>query len=136
MEFFILLAKYMARARFCQQSSKKLMREWKLEAIGFDGKDFLNQVVAFEKEIEPLELLDVCQSVEVDMGRVKHEAVYDSAGRRVYENRIIDIDILTAGNVKVRSRRLTLPHPQCWQRPYISELVATMNEETKNKYKI
>lgn len=127
-----------ARRMLAQRLGVKLECSQMLEteAIGFDGKDFLNQVVAFEKEIEPLELLDVCQSVEVDMGRVKHEAVYDSAGRRVYENRIIDIDILTAGNVKVRSRRLTLPHPQCWQRPYISELVATMNEETKNKYKI
>lgn len=106
------------------------------EAIGFDGEDFLNQVVAFESQVNPYELLDICQEIEVEMGRRKHEACYDAEGKRIYENRIIDIDILTAGDAAIHTRRLTLPHPQCLQRPYVAELVATMEEEIIKQYKI
>lgn len=106
------------------------------EAIGFDGEDFLNQVVAFESAADPYELLDICQAVEQQMGRSKHEARWDAQGRRIYENRIIDIDILTAGDAVMHTKRLTLPHPQCRQRPYVAALVATMEEEIIKQYKI
>lgn len=105
-------------------------------AIGFDGGDFLNQVVAFECGAQPLEILDTCQEIEAAMGRAKHSARYDATGGRIYEDRIIDIDILTADGVSVNTERLTLPHPQCRLRPYVAELVGTMEQEIINKYKI
>lgn len=95
-------------------------------ALGFEGPEFLNQVVAFDKEIAPLALLDTCQRIEQELGRKAHPARYNAAGERIYEDRVIDIDILTMGAVKLATDRLRLPHPQCWERPYIAQLVAMM----------
>lgn len=106
------------------------------EAVGFDGEEFLNQALAFESDIEPMELLRLCQEIEVEMGRARHSAQYDAEGRRIYHNRLIDIDILTYGELRCSSTRLTLPHPQCYERPYVAALMATFDEEILKFYKI
>ena len=93
------------------------------KAVGFDGPDFLNQVVAFQGEIEPEALLDVCQEVEREMGRERHEAEFDAQGRRVYHDRVIDVDILLFNDRKISTPRLTVPHPQVEERPFIRELL-------------
>lgn len=93
------------------------------KAVGFDGPDFLNQVVAFQGEIEPEALFDVCQGVEREMGRERHEAEFDAQGRRVYHDRVIDVDILLFNDRKISTPRLTVPHPQVEERPFIRELL-------------
>ena len=105
-------------------------------AIGFDGADFLNQVVAFPCRLSPKAVLYACQQIEVEMGRHLHKPRYDAAGARIYENRIIDIDILTCGDCHFFTQELTLPHPQCYSRPYVAQLVATMDEKIQKEYKI
>lgn len=96
------------------------------EAVGFSGGDFLNQIVAFEKDIRPLDLLDLCQNTEISLGRPRHEAVYDKEGKRIYSDRIIDIDILMFNDLQLESERLTLPHPQVEERPFVKEILKTM----------
>lgn len=96
------------------------------KAVGFDGGDFLNQIVAFEKDIRPLELLDLCQDTEVALGRPRHEALYDKDGKRLYTDRIIDIDILMFNDLHIVSDRLVLPHPQVEERPFVKEILKTM----------
>lgn len=93
------------------------------QAVGFDGPDFLNQVVGFEADIEPLALLDICQDIERRMGRPAHSAEWGSDGRRVYRSRIIDIDILLFNDLKINTERLTVPHPQIASRPFVKELL-------------
>lgn len=93
------------------------------EAVGFDGPPFLNQVLCFESDIAPEALLDLCQEVEVQLGRPAHEARFDAEGRRVYGSRTIDIDILSMGDLQLRTERLVLPHPQVVERPYVQELL-------------
>ena len=96
------------------------------EAIGFDGPPFLNQAVCFESTIAPEALLDLCQDIEVQLGRPRHEAQYDAAGRRLFSNRTIDIDILTFHDQEIHTDRLTVPHPQLWERPYVQALLDEM----------
>lgn len=93
------------------------------KAVGFDGPDFLNQVVAFQSEVGPEELLDICQGVEKEMGRDPHEAEYDAQGRRVYHDRVIDVDILLFNDRKISTPRLAIPHPQVEERTFIQELL-------------
>lgn len=93
------------------------------EAVGFEGPDFLNQVVAFQSGMEPEELLDICQGVEKAMGRGEHQAEFDTQGRRIYHDRVIDIDILLFNDRKISTPRLTVPHPQVEERPFIRELL-------------
>ena len=94
------------------------------EALGFDGPPFLNQAVCFESDITPEALLDLCQDIEERLGRPRHTAQYDSVtGRRVFSNRTIDIDILRFNDLEIHTDRLDIPHPQCWERPYVQELL-------------
>ena len=93
------------------------------EALGFDGPAFLNQAVCFESDIAPEALLDLCQDIEVRLGRPRHEAQYDAQGRRVFSNRTIDIDILKYNDLEIHTDRLVIPHPQLWERPYVQELL-------------
>ena len=94
------------------------------EAVGFDGAPFLNQAVCFESDIEPEALLDLCQDIEAQLGRPRHEAQFDSeTGRRIYANRTIDIDILRFNDREIHTDRLTVPHPQLWERPYVQALL-------------
>ena len=127
-----------AREKLSQQLGVRLIESpvMATAAIGFNGAEFLNQVVAFEKEIKSLTLLNQCQQIEREMGRAAHEPQFDAAGERIYENRVIDIDLLTCGGVRIKTRRLTLPHPQCWERPYIAQLVAQLPEEIQKQYRI
>ena len=94
------------------------------EAVGFDGAPFLNQAVCFESDIEPEALLDLCQDIEAQLGRPHHEAQFDPVtGRRIYADRTIDIDILRFNDREIHTDRLTVPHPQLWERPYVQELL-------------
>ena len=93
------------------------------EAVGFEGPAFLNQAVGFESDIAPEALLDLCQEIEVKLGRPAHEAEYDAAGRRIFHDRTIDIDILLFNGQEIHTDRLDIPHPQLWERPYVKELL-------------
>ena len=97
------------------------------EAIGFDGPAFLNQAVAFDGDFEPYDLLHRCQGIEAAMGRKPHKASFDSEGRRIYAPRIIDIDILHLNGVVMDEPDLTIPHKQVFQRPFVNELLKTIN---------
>ncbi len=99
------------------------------EAVGFEAPFFLNQIVVFEKpEITPRKLLNICKKIEIEMGRKEHKAEYDAEGRRIYRNRIIDIDILAFGDVRCDTKSLILPHPQIWSRPFVMEIAALLPE--------
>ena len=93
------------------------------EAVGFDGQPFLNQAVAFESDIEPEALLDLCQEVERALGRPEHGVERDAQGRRIYHDRTIDIDILMFNGREIHTDRLDIPHPQVWERPYVKEIL-------------
>ena len=93
------------------------------EAFGFDGPAFLNQAVAFDCDFEPYDLLHRCQAVEVAMGRKPHKACYDADGRRIYEPRIIDIDILHLNGLVMDEPDLTIPHKQVFQRPFVNRIL-------------
>ena len=93
------------------------------EAVGFEGPAFLNQAVCFESEIAPEALLDLCQDIEVQLGRPRHTAQYGTDGKRIFSNRTMDIDILRYNDQEIHTDRLTIPHPQLWERPYVKELL-------------
>ena len=93
------------------------------EAVGFDGAPFLNQAVCFESDIAPEALLDLCQDIEVRLGRPRHVPEYDAAGQRIFHDRTMDIDILKYNDLEIHTDRLVIPHPQIWERPYVQELL-------------
>jgi 2-amino-4-hydroxy-6-hydroxymethyldihydropteridine diphosphokinase len=78
-----------------------------------DQADFLNACLRIETELGPEELLDVCKSVERELGR--------APGRRRHGPRPIDVDVLLLGELEWRSKRLTLPHPEVTSRRFVLE---------------
>ena len=78
-----------------------------------DQPDFLNAVVEIETSLGPHELLDLCKSVEAELGR-------ESGGVR-HGPRPIDVDLLLLGDLRVDDDRLTLPHPEITSRRFVLE---------------
>lgn len=85
------------------------------EPCGFVSDNrFLNMCVAVTSELSPLELLDATQEVERIMGR-KTKSVNGE-----YHDRIIDIDIIEYNDVRMKTPRLTLPHPRAYERDFVT----------------
>lgn len=95
------------------------------KACGFDGPDFLNCIVTFETATDPYSLLEKCKSIERKMGRTD-KPEFDAQNKRIYRDRIIDIDILRYGNLEIDTQDLKIPHPQIETREYIKELLLNL----------
>jgi len=70
-------------------------------AVGFDGPDFLNLVVALATDAAPLEVLDEIERIHALAGR--------SRGPDKYSSRPLDIDLLLYGDTVDPSAPLRLP---------------------------
>jgi 2-amino-4-hydroxy-6-hydroxymethyldihydropteridine diphosphokinase len=75
-----------------------------------DQRDFLNAALSLDTELDPLELLAGCKSIELELGR--------TAGPR-HGPRAIDVDLLLLGDVVLDSDRLRLPHPELCSRRFV-----------------
>ncbi len=82
--------------------------------MGFESDNqFVNAVVLIDTELEPLVLLHRLQAIEKAMGR-EHKSVDG-----IYQDRIIDIDILLYGNYTIETDELTIPHPHIFARDFV-----------------
>lgn len=85
------------------------------EPWGFDGVNtFLNVGVMLESDMEPLEMLHHCQAIERKLGSKSHR---DSEGN--YVDRLVDIDIILAGDLVINTPELTVPHPRMHERDFV-----------------
>ena len=72
---------------------------------------FLNAVLTGYTPLEPLAMLDELLAMEKRLGRVRR-------GIR-NEARVIDLDLILHGAARMRTRRLTLPHPRAHEREFV-----------------
>lgn len=93
---------------------------------GFSGPKFLNAAVMYRifrqpvpAEKQALDLLDIVKSIEAKMGREGDPKFDPETGERIYENRIIDIDILFFGEERIDTPRLTVPHKLIAERDFV-----------------
>lgn len=95
-------------------------------AWGFEGPDFLNLCVLYRlprkgtPQEHATEILRQVKAIEKALGR-KEEALFDADGKRVYQNRPIDIDILFYGAESIHTDELTIPHPLIGQRDFVKK---------------
>lgn len=86
------------------------------EPWGFDSPHrFTNGVIAVSTRLSPMELLDITQEIERDLGRKEKHRIGEA-----YQDRIIDIDILTYDHLCIENERLTLPHPHMLERDFVT----------------
>ena len=95
------------------------------EACGFDGPPFLNAAVVYASARKPQTILQICKQIERSMGRTDGPE-YAPDGSRVYHDRIIDIDILLYGDLRLNTPTLVIPHPQVGTRAFVGEMLAQL----------
>ena len=82
------------------------------EPVGGPEQDqFLNMVCVVRADKEPMEMLGIVKAIEVDLGR--------EPGER-WGPRVIDIDILAAGLLRVKTPELEIPHAELTNRLFAS----------------
>jgi 2-amino-4-hydroxy-6-hydroxymethyldihydropteridine diphosphokinase len=73
---------------------------------------FLNAAVEIESDLSPPELLEACQRLEAEAGRVRTER---------WGPRTLDVDILLYGEQLINAPELTIPHPRMHERRFVLE---------------
>ena len=76
---------------------------------------YLNAVIAVETNLMPMDVLDITQDIERELGRKQKST---EGG---YADRPIDIDLLLMDDWVMQTERLTLPHPLMHQRLFVME---------------
>jgi len=82
------------------------------EAVGFEGREFLNMCLLLSTDLNPFESLKFFLEIEKKLGR-------KSKGKP-YRDRTIDIDILLWKNLTIKSPDLTIPHPEIEKRDFVN----------------
>ena len=90
---------------------KRISNYYETEPWGYTSKNsFVNAGIIIETISPPEELLVFLKQIEKKMGRVRTE------GR--YQDRIIDLDIMTFDHVKLNTINLAIPHPKIAERKF------------------
>lgn len=79
--------------------------------IGYtEQNNFLNMVIEVQTDLDELQLLDVCQKIEFELGR-----------KRTIKNgpRTVDLDILFYNDENIQLDRLIIPHPRLYERAFV-----------------
>lgn len=84
---------------------------YETEPWGFtDDISFLNQMICVETDKNSLEILEIINIIESDLGRKRTTTFYTS--------RTIDIDIIFYDNLTIETNVLTIPHKRFCERKF------------------
>jgi len=72
--------------------------------------DYINAVVKLDTQLTPHQLLDECQKIENNQGRVREKR---------WGARTLDLDILLYDELEFEDERLTIPHPGITERDFV-----------------
>ena len=86
------------------------------EPWGFTSENtFVNAVCKVDTSFLPMEVLQITQAIEKDLGRI-HKSVHGN-----YSDRSMDIDILLYDDIILHTDQLTIPHPLMCERKFVLE---------------
>ena len=77
------------------------------------SNEFLNQAIKVETHLDPEKLLYNLQEIEQYLGRTK------KSKDGVYEDRLIDLDILTFNENQINKPFIKIPHPRILERTFV-----------------
>ena len=96
---------------------------WETQPVGDTGPGwFLNMAARIRTDRTPEDLLDLCQAIERESGRVRGA----TPGPRT-----LDIDLLLFEGCSRSTDRLTLPHPRMWERRFVLAPLAELAPEAR-----
>ncbi len=82
---------------------------------------YLNGVARIETDIAPFALLKSFKEIEKEMGRE------DTGSKN--QPRVIDLDILLYGDLVIKSREITVPHPEMHRRYFVLKGLAEISPD-------
>ncbi len=102
---------------------------YQTEPIGEVQQDwFVNSAIKIKTNLSPTHLLSALLNIESAMGRTREEK---------WGPRLIDLDLLFYGNLILRKKGLTLPHPEILKRKFVlipmSEIAENLVHPTLKK---
>jgi 2-amino-4-hydroxy-6-hydroxymethyldihydropteridine diphosphokinase len=111
------------REMYLTKALKELQKYFALQALSslyetapqddLEQNNFLNLCVFFITKIsDPYEVLNIIKEIEKRLGRTKEL-------NRPKGPRIIDIDIILMGDIKIKSESLNIPHPVFLKRNFV-----------------
>lgn len=86
---------------------------------------FLNAVLRIETTLAPTQLLALCRTVELRLGR---------RPTRSWADRILDIDVLLYGQSMLSAAGIRIPHPRLAERDFLLEALAEAWPEAVNPW--
>ena len=84
---------------------------YQTEAVGFDGDDFLNLVVAFETDKPVQSVAHELKSIEDQIGRDRSQARFSA--------RLIDLDLLTCDDLVMDEAGVQIPRHEILQNAFV-----------------
>ena len=81
---------------------KIISKIYKSKSVGFEGDDFLNQVIVCEVKSNLNQTYSQLKTIEKQMGRERNI--------EKFSDRLIDLDLLTF-NDEIHNEEITIPHP-------------------------
>lgn len=89
----------------------KKSKLYETKAWGYtEQDDFLNMCIEIETNLSPIELLNECQKVELELNRER---------KIRWGPRTIDIDILFFNDIILQEEKLEIPHPRIKERAFV-----------------
>ncbi len=84
------------------------------EPWGYESKNlYINAVIRVDTDLSPIDLLHKTQEIEREMGRLSKTVGGE------YHDRVVDIDILLYGELKMKTDELIIPHPRMKERDFV-----------------
>lgn len=84
---------------------------YETEPVGLENQPFfINGVVSLKSNLNPNQLLAVILEIEKRIGRIREQR---------WGPRIIDLDLLSFGSVRLKNKDLTLPHKELVNRRFV-----------------
>lgn len=100
----------------CEELSERLgdlqvSPVYETEPVGGPVQDpFLNAVAIVDTDLDPFQVLDVCQEIELNHGRERKVR---------WGPRTLDLDIVVTDGPPLADERLTIPHPRAAEREFV-----------------
>jgi len=99
-------------------------------ALWFDGQEFYNTVVRADTDHDTYDILTTIQDIETAMGKIQQEKLKKNE-EKVYQDRVIDIDVLLYDDMISHTSDITIPHRSISQRDFFLQPLIHLDSELR-----
>ncbi len=104
------------------------------ESWGYSSENsYVNQLTILNTPLSALEVLNIIETIEQDLGREPKDSENWRSPQRMYSDRTMDIDILylfdAEGFISFSDERLQVPHPRIEEREFVQSLLSEVDFE-------